>query len=136
MFVWLEMQIGCPHVESIQEHLVQKLDDRRVFDFGDACVRFFGRILYRYIVKLKVASAADQRIHRFTGGFCRCINEPAQLVILGNNPIHPHLGREFDFFSRLLVRRIRRCDNKAVIALAQDNNTIGLAYLVIQQFFR
>jgi len=67
MFIGFKMQIGCPHIEGIQEHFVKKLDDGRIFNFCGPCVSLIGCFFYRNIVKFKAAPPAHQRVHGFAG---------------------------------------------------------------------
>ena len=129
------MQIRGSHIECIQQHFVQKLDNRRVFNFCCASIRFFRRIFDGDVIKSEIASTIHECVHRLARGFGGRFYQSAELVILRNNPVDPHLGSELDFFCSFLVRRVGGCNDQSVISFAQNHHAICLAYLVIQQFF-
>jgi len=58
---------------------------------------------------------------------------PAELVELGNHPVHAHLGGELDLFSGLLVGRIGRGDDQSVVALAEHDDAEVGAGLGVEQ---
>ena len=132
VLVRLEVQVGRPHAEGIQQHLVQELDDRRVLDFARPrlrCPRW--RRLHGDFVELEIV--ADDAVHCLGGAGRRGFHHLGELVVFGNDPVHAHLGGELDFFRRLLVRRVGGGDDQAVVALAQHHHAVGLADLGVQQ---
>ena len=56
VLVRLEMQVGGPHAEGVQQHLVQELDNGRVFNIRRAGVCGFGGLLNRDVIKFEVAA--------------------------------------------------------------------------------
>ncbi len=135
VLVRLEVQVGRTHVECVQQHLVQELDDGRVFDFCRGRVLGFGTLLRRQVVELEI----PPRHHAFHGlgrGLGGRIHQPHQLVVLGDDPLHAHLGGELDLLRRLLVGGVRRRDDEPVVALAQHDDPVRLADLRVQHVAR
>jgi hypothetical protein len=67
------------------------------------------------------------RAHR--GG----LDHSRELVVFGNDPVHAHLRGELDLFGGLLVRRIGRGNDQAVVALAEHDDAVRMAQLGIEQ---
>ena len=76
---------------------------------------------------------ADDAVDGFGGADRRSLDHARQLVVLGDDPVDAHLGRELDLLGRLLVGRVGRRDDQAVVALAQHDDAIGLAELLVEQ---
>jgi len=112
----LEVQIRGPHAEGIEQHFVQELDDRRIIDFGDAGVTVFGCSVRAGLVKLEIL--ADDAFHGIGGRGSKGFHQLGQLVILGDDPVHAHLGGKLDLFRGLLVRWIARRNKQPIVALA------------------
>ena len=125
------MQVRGAHAECIQQHLVQELDDWRVFDFRDGSRLTVGQPIGGGFVKLELA--ADDLFHRLAGGGRVGLDQLEQLVVFGDHPVDAELGCELDLLHRLLIGRIGRGDCKPVIALAEYHHAIGLADLAVQQ---
>jgi hypothetical protein len=58
------------------------------------------------------------------GGGVR-LHHLGELVVFGDDPVHAHLGGELDLFGRLLVRRVGRGDDQAVVALGQHDHPVA-----------
>ncbi|MNV58389.1 hypothetical protein D3C71_1507640 [compost metagenome] len=130
------MQIRCTHIECVQQHFVQEFDDGSIFYISSPSIVVVWCLFDGCVVKFKITTTTRQRFQRFTGRFGGGFYQAAELVVLRNNPVHPHLGGEFYFFGCFLVRRVCSRNNQAIIALAEHNNPICLAYLAVEQFFR
>ena len=130
MLVGLEVNVRCAHAERVEQHLVQEAHYRRIFDLGNgllvcvACIR-------ADFVELELG--ADDAVDGFGCTHRRRFDHARQLVVLGDHPVHAHLRSKLDLLDRLLVRRICRCDDQPIVALAQNDDAVGLAQLLIEQ---
>ena len=128
------MQVGGAHVECVQKHLVQELDNRCVIDFGGVDLAGIGCCVHRGLIELEIT--ADEVFHRFGDGRCVLFDHTGEFVELGDDPLHTHLGGELDFFGCCLVCGIGGRDDKPVPAFAQDEDAEIKAGLRIQQALR
>ena len=128
------MQIRCPHIEGIQQHFVQELDDGSVFYLGSGVCALCG-FFNSDVIELKITSPADQRIHGFAGGLGATFYQAAEFVVFRNNPVHSHLGSEFDLLGSLLIRWVCRGHDEPVVSFAENHHPVGTANLRVQQIF-
>ena len=136
MLVGLEVQVGCPHVEGVQQHLVQELDDGSIFYIGsDGVVFFLGGILDLDVIKVEI-TGAGVGVKGFADAFAGLVNELVQLVGFNDYPVHEQLGGELDLLGRFLLRGVGGGNRQSVAALAQGQDAVGAADLGIQQFAR
>ena len=59
-----------------------------------------------------------------------------KLVIFGNDPLHPHLGGELDFFCSFVICGIGCCDDEPVASLAQRQDAVFDDQLAVDQILR
>ena len=133
VFVGLEVQVRGAHVERVQQHLVQKLDDGRIFNLVGTRVLGLGGFFDRDIIELEITAGADG-VQGFAGAFAVGLHHGAELVVFGNDPVHAHLGAELDFFGGFLVGGVGRGHDQAVVALAQHHDAVGGADFGVEQF--
>ncbi|MNT64586.1 hypothetical protein D3C72_2024990 [compost metagenome] len=110
---------------------MQEAHHRGVFDFGDGLLVGIARGVGRDVVELELG--ADDAVDRFRSTGCGGFDHARELVVLRNDPVHAHLRRELDFLRGLLVRRVGRCDDQAVVALAENDDAVRMAELRIEQ---
>jgi len=134
VFVRFEVDVRCPHADGVQQHLVQEANNRRVLDFGDRLVVAVARGFGRDIVELELA--ADDAVDGFRGTDGGGLDHSRQLVVFGDDPVDAHLGGELDLFRRLLVGRIGCCNDQTVVALAEDDDAVRMAQLLVNQILR
>ena len=87
--------------------------------------------LHGRFVELEIT--ANDAFHGLAGRGSAGVHHLGQLVVLGNDPVDPHLASELDFFCGLLVRGVGGGDDQAVVALAQHNHPQCLTKFRIQQ---
>ena len=136
MLVGLEVQVGGAHVEGVDQHLVEKLDDGSVFDIRLRRFGLFSRCITAQGRFVELEVAADDAVHRLGGALGVGLDEPGQLVELADHPLNTHLGSELHAFGRLMIRRIGRGDDQSSAALAQREDAVAGRKLGIQQIFR
>lgn len=131
VLVGLEMDVRCPHADGVEQHLVQEPHHRRVFDFGDRLLVGVARGVGRDFVEFELAAddAVDGLRCAHGGGF----DHARQLVVFRNDPVDAHLRRELDLLRRLLVRRVGRGNDQPVVALAENDDAVGVAKLRVEQ---
>gem|GEM_PF-5647415 len=134
VLVRLEVDVRGPHADGVEQHLVQETYDRRVFDFGDRLIVALVRGIGRDLVELEFA--ADDAVDGFRGADGGSFDHSRQLVVFGDDPVDAHLGRELDFFCRLLVGRIGCGNDQPVVALAEDDDAVRMAQLLVDQILR
>mgnify|MGYP006199462173 CR=1 FL=1 len=127
------MQIGCPHIECIEQHFVQELNDGGVFDLIGACINGFRNLFRNRFVKIEFT--ASQALHRLRRGLCARFDQAIELVVFGNDPVHSHLGGELDFFCSFLISGVCGRNNQSVISLAENHHFVGLADFCVKQIF-
>ncbi len=88
MFVGLEMQVRRAHVEGVEQHFVQELDDGRVLDVRCRRVVFLlGNLVGLEVAELEIAAPAVA-LHGFAGAFALLSYQALQLVGFDDDPIH------------------------------------------------
>lgn len=132
VFVGLEVKVGCAHVERIDQHLLQELDDGSVFHIVLAHVLRIRRLLHRDVAEFKVTTG-DDGVERLCRTLRHLFDEAAQLVVLRDDPVHAHLGGELDLLRGFVIGWVRCCNDETISALVQHGHTIGLADLRIQK---
>ncbi|MDT4850353.1 hypothetical protein FQZ97_845020 [compost metagenome] len=131
VFVRLEVNVRGPHAHCVEQHLVQEAHHGCVFDLGDGLLVGIARGVGCDIVEFELG--ADDAVDGFSRARCSGFNHARELVVLGDDPVHAHLRRELDFFRGLLVRRVGRRDDQAVVALAENDDAVRMAELWIEQ---
>lgn len=107
-----KMQIGCAHIERIEEHLVKK-PSREHLRFHWHPHRWLPGLLQSLTHQNRIRHWSA--LHRLGRGFGTCLYQAVEFVIFDDDPIHSHLSGEFDL-SAFPGLWGRRCDNEAVAA--------------------
>ncbi len=132
VLVGLEVEVGRAHAEGVEQHLVQELDDRRVFDLAGAGVRCVGGILHGDVVELEFAAddAVDASRQRLDAAASTIRDSLSYSAMTQSTPI---CVANLIFSAASLVRGIGRGNDQAVVALAQHHDPVGLAHLGVEQ---
>ena len=128
-FKRLEVQVGCAHGDGVEQHLVEKTYDRRIFHLvGGSGVGRAGRRFF-FLGKLEVGLRAGQVGDALLGAAPEPRQQLQQRVVRHDHRFHGGLGLELDLVQRLGIGGVGNRHGHLVAALGQRHHALSLHQL-------
>ena len=128
------MKVRRPHVDGVDQHLLQEANHRRVFDVG--CDLGGLRCGDVFFSDVEIKLTAGQGFQHFAGSGALAFKLAHQLVVLDDHPLGRQLGGKLDALNGLLIGGVSGANEQAVTAFAQHHQLVLVGDLGVDQVAR